>query len=191
MMMVLGMGENTKARMLKYWLLIIGMIAGLGLGLMACSPKVIEVPAPFKVIEYQTVNVTQPVFIDRPVLEIVTVNVTTIKEVEVEKIVYESRTDWRFFETLPEFTAWMEGKLVLLMPPADCDDYAQYLQVAAYKDGYILSAQLVDKDGYLFGKKVIDGTGAHDMIRVNIGNEIFVVEPQPDKFRIIKVGNRD
>jgi len=184
---------------MKLWAgLIMGLILGIGLAFMAslvwwqAHPKVIEVPAPYPVIEYQAITETE--YIDRwhePEVITITENNTIIKEVEVEKVVYEKRTDWRFFETLPEFTTWLEGKLIYLMPPADCDDYAQNLQLEAYKDGYIISAQLVDKDGYLFGKKVIDGTGAHDMIRVNIGNEIYVVEPQSDTFRIIWIGERD
>ena len=140
----------------------------------------------------------EPVYIDRvvekPILyevkvpEIFTVNIT--REIEIEKIVYRDRTDWQFFETLSEFTEWLEGKLVYLLPPADCDDYARHLQIEAYRSGYILSAQLVD-NGNINGKIVSDNKNFHDGIRVDIGNEIYYVEPQLDAFRIIKLCDRD
>lgn len=118
------------------------------------------------------------------------VEVEKMVEVEKEVIVYRDRTDFRFFETLPEFTAWLEGKLHYKFSPADCDDYAQSLQIAAYRKGYIISAQLVD-NGNINGKIVSDNKEFHDGIRVNIGNEIYYVEPNPDGFRIIKICNRD
>ena len=135
-----------------------------------------------------------PVYVDRveivekPIIQVV--EVEKIVEVEKDVIVYRDRTDWRFFESLPEFTTWLEGKLVYLMTPADCDDYAQRLQVLAYRDSYIISAQLVDK-GKINGKIVSDNRKFHDGIRVNIGNKIYYVEPQPDLFRIIKICDRD
>jgi len=118
------------------------------------------------------------------------VEIDKIVEVEKEVIVYRDRTDFKFFETLPEFTTWLDGKLVYLLPPADCDDYARHLQVEAYREGYIISAQLVD-NGNINGTIVSDKKEFHDGIRVNIGNEIYYVEPQLDAFRIIKICNLD
>uniref|UniRef100_A0A6M3IQL7 Uncharacterized protein n=1 Tax=viral metagenome TaxID=1070528 RepID=A0A6M3IQL7_9ZZZZ len=160
-------------------------------------PEVIEKPYP--VVEYRTVNVTQ--YVDRwHETEIITVtntvNNTIVKEVEVEKVRIVNN-EWREFESLAEFTAWAEPKLVYLFPTggdpdtADCDDYAERIQLLAYQDGYLLSAQPVDADGKVFGIKVSDEQGSHDLNRVNIGNDIYIFEPQPDKVRIIKVGERD
>ena len=133
-----------------------------------------------------------PVYIDRveiiekPIIEIVEVE----KVIEFKKIVYEKRTDWRFFKTLPEFTTWLEDKMVNLMPPADCDDYAQRLQREAYKDSYFLSIQVV-ADGKLFDKVVSDDKRLHMGNLVMIDNGIYYVNLQPGDFRIIRICNRD
>ena len=178
-----------------------GFILGMGvMGMFAIvllngqPPELVEVPAPYPVIEYRTVSQTE--YIDRwheP--QIVTVNQTTTKEIIVEKVRIVNN-EWREFSSLAEFTAWVEPKLTYLFPiggnpeTADCDDYAERMQLLAYKDGYLLSAQLVDKDGKVFGT-MVSNEGEHDLCRINIGNDIYIFEPQPDKLKIIKVGDRD
>ncbi len=186
----------------KIKLIIIGLVILMGI---AGGVVGYNLPRQIVFIEHQVIvekpvyidrlrEVEKPVYVDRveivekPIIRIV--EIEKIVEVEKEVIVYRDRTDWRFFESLPEFTTWLEGKLVYLMPPADCDDYAQRLQVLAYRDSYIISAQLVDK-GKINGKIVSDNKKFHDGIRVNIGNKIYYVEPQPDLFRIIKISDRD
>uniref|UniRef100_A0A6M3IVD8 Uncharacterized protein n=1 Tax=viral metagenome TaxID=1070528 RepID=A0A6M3IVD8_9ZZZZ len=166
--------------------------------LAGCTPEVnvVEVPQPYPVVEYRTVEVEKPIYIDRwheP--EIVTVNNTiikeVIKEVEITRVINNS---WREFESLSEFTAWVDGKLTYLMPSSsytvDCDDYALRLQQEAYKDGYFLSVQLV-LDGYLWGKRVTNNTEPHMGNLVVIGNEVFFIEPQPDDYRVIKICDKD
>jgi len=118
---------------------------------------------------------------------------TTIKEVEVEKPVYVNN-EWREFESPAVLMGWAKEHLAYLWVVgnqiADCDDYASRLQLEAFKDGYLLSVQLI-KDGKLDGKNVSNYTELHMGNLAMIGNEIYFVEPQPDYFRIVYVCDRD
>jgi hypothetical protein len=133
-----------------------------------------------------------------PQIETIVREVEVVKEipveVEVEKIVYRQHTGWREFENLAEFSDWVKDKLERLWVVgdklADCDDFAIRLQREGYKDGYLISSQLV-WNGKLFDKNVSNFKKPHMGNLIIIGNRIYFVEPQPDYFRIVFVANRD
>src|SRR4030042_2439559 len=81
---------------------------------------------------------------------------TTVKEVEVETPVYIN-SQWREFESPAILMSWAKEHLAYLWiigdQVADCDDYAARLQLEAYKDGYLLSVQMI-QNGMLNGKNV-------------------------------------
>lgn len=118
---------------------------------------------------------------------------TTVKEVEVETPVYLNN-QWREFESVGDLTEWVKEHLGYIWTVgdqvADCDDYASRLQLEAYKDGYLISVQLI-QNGMLYGKNVSNYLELHMGNLAMIGNEIYFVEPQPDYFRIVFVCNRD
>jgi FtsZ-binding cell division protein ZapB len=118
---------------------------------------------------------------------------TIIKEVEVSKPVYVNN-EWREFESPAVLMSWAKEHLANLWivgnKVADCDDYASRLQLEAFKDGYLLSVQLI-KNGLLYDKNVSNYVEAHMGNLAMIGNEIYFIEPQPDFFRIVFVCNRD
>jgi len=168
------------------------------LALTGCAPRVERVEVPYVVDRtvVEVVKVPEPYVVEKVVIEVVTVNQTIEKEIIKEVIKYRDRTDWRYFESLTEFTAWVDDKLVVLFPingdtkTADCDDYAERLQREAYKDGYFISVQIVET-GRIMGKVVSDNEGLHMGNLVMIGNGVYYVEPQPEKFRIIRICDRD
>jgi len=159
-----------------------GFCVGFLLSEARTKPEIIEVPCFVEVPEYEVVEtqvvVEKEVVVEKPV------------EVVVEKMVYTHF--YREYETLAEFTAWVEDNLVVLLPERtfDCDDYAENLQIEAYRDGYLLSCQVVD-GGKLFGVTVSSDKRPHMGNLVMIDNDIFFVEPQPGIFRIVKIGYRD
>jgi FtsZ-binding cell division protein ZapB len=118
---------------------------------------------------------------------------TIIKEVEVDKPVYVNN-EWREFESPAVLMSWAKEHLANLWIVgnriADCDDYASRLQLEAFKDGYLLSVQLI-KNGLLYDKNVSNYVEAHMGNLAMVGNEIYFIEPQPDFFRIVFVCNRD
>ncbi len=118
---------------------------------------------------------------------------TTIKEVEVDKPVYVNN-NWREFDSSAVLMAWAEEHLTTLWivgnQAADCDDYASRLQLEAFKDGYILSVQLVE-NGRLSGKNVSNFLELHMGNLAMIGNTIYFIEPQPKYFRVVYVCDRD
>lgn len=118
---------------------------------------------------------------------------TIVKEVEVEKPVYVNN-QWREFESPAILMSWSTEHLLYLWmvgdQVADCDDYAARLQLEAYKDGYLLSVQLI-QDGMLNGKNVSNYLQSHMGNLAMIGNEIYFIEPQPEYFRIVFVCHRD
>jgi hypothetical protein len=115
------------------------------------------------------------------------------KEVKVEKPIYVNN-QWREFESPAVLMSWVKEHLANLWivgdQVADCDDYASRLQYKAYKDGYLLSVQII-KDGMLDGKNVSNYQQSHMGNLAMIGNEIYFIEPQPKYFRIVFVCNRD
>lgn len=118
---------------------------------------------------------------------------TIVKQVDVAAPVYVNN-QWQEFPDLATLTQWANDHLVNLWfvgdTVADCDDYAARLQLEAYKDGYIMSVQLV-QDGKLFGKNISNYTEAHMGNLVMVGNDIYFVEPQPKYFRVVFVCHRD
>jgi hypothetical protein len=118
---------------------------------------------------------------------------TITKEVEVDKPVYINN-EWREFESPAVLMSWAKDHLATLWivgnQIADCDDYAERLQLEAFKAGYLLSLQLIE-DGILFGKNVSNFQEPHMGNIAMIGNEIYFIEPQPDYFRIVYVCDRD
>jgi hypothetical protein len=118
---------------------------------------------------------------------------TTVKEVAVAKPVYVNG-DWREFESLAVLAEWAKTHLAYILPvgsqSSDCDDYAQRLQTEAYKDGYLLSVQLIT-GGMLNGKNISNYTQVHMGNLAMVGNSIYFIEPQPEYFRVVFVCNRD
>jgi cell division protein FtsB len=118
---------------------------------------------------------------------------TTVKEIEVAKPVYVN-DEWREFESVGKLTEWAKEHLAYLWISgdkiADCDDYAERLQSEAYKEGYLLSLQVI-KGGVLNGKNVSNYLELHMGNLAMIDNEIYFIEPQPDFFRVVFVCYRD
>ena len=117
----------------------------------------------------------------------------TVKEVEVDKPVYVNNK-WREFESPVVLMSWTKEHLANLWivgnQIADCDDYASRLQLEAFKDGYLLSVQLI-MDGMLYDKNISNYFEAHMGNLAMIGNEIYFIEPQADFFRVVYVCDRD
>jgi len=116
-----------------------------------------------------------------------------INKVEVDKPVYINN-EWREFESPASLMSWVKEHLANLWivgnQIADCDDYASRLQVEAFKDGYLLSVQLVT-DGMLYGKNISNFLEPHMGNLAIISNEIYFIEPQPEYFRLVYVCDRD
>jgi len=174
---------------------VIGAGLAIALSYSIAHVEVIEKPYPV----YSTNETVRIEYVDRPVIteKIVTVNVTLEKITILEKIVKEPiyiNGEWREFESLGVLTEWAEKHLADIWmvgsKMADCDDYAERLQTEAYKDGYLLSSQLVT-GGMLNGKNVSNFTEVHMGNLAMVGNAIYFIEPQPEYFRVIFVCNRD
>jgi hypothetical protein len=118
---------------------------------------------------------------------------TIVKEVEIPKTVYVNN-EWREFESPAALMSWADENLTNLWivgnELADCDDYASRLQLEAFKDGYLLSVQLIT-DGLLYSKNVSNFLEPHMGNLAMIGNDIYFIEPQPEYFRVVYVCNRD
>lgn len=118
---------------------------------------------------------------------------TMVKEVEVSKPVYVNN-EWREFESSARLMEWTEEHLAYIWivgdKVADCDDYAARLQREAFKDGYLLSLQIIN-GGLLNDKNVSNYTALHMGNLAMIGNDIYFIEPQPEYFRIVFVCHRD
>lgn len=128
--------------------------------------------------------------------EIVTEYITkeVIKEIEipVETIVYRNIYA-REFESVSQFREWAEPKLAVLWiqgKKADCDDYAEQLQIDALVEGYPLSCVLVEY-GLLLGRRVSPITELHMGNLLMTKTDIYYVEPQPDIFDVVWVCARD
>ncbi len=117
----------------------------------------------------------------------------TVKEVEVAKPVYVNN-EWREFESVASLTEWVKEHLAYIWivgdKAADCDDYAERLQREAFKDGYLLSLQVI-VGGMLNGKNVSNYMDLHMGNLAIVGNEIYFIEPQPEYFRVVFVCYRD
>jgi len=76
-----------------------------------------------------------------------------------------------------------KGRVNLVNPPRydprwDCDDYALWLQERALSQGWLMSVELVEGNSHMLNSVII-------------GNEIFLVEPQPLGHKIWKLSERD
>ncbi len=114
-----------------------------------------------------------------------------VKEVQVDNPVYVNN-QWREFASPADLMAWVKDHLVTIWSvgdkAADCVDYATRLQLEAYKDGYLMSVQIIN-NGMLDGINVSNYTECHMGDLVIVGKEIYFVEPQPKYFRIVFVCN--
>ena len=89
---------------------------------------------------------------------------------------WQSRTEFREFESCNELTAWLEQDdcdrvFYFYLKGAgpqnyDCDDYAEALMRHAVEDGFYMSKQI---------------EGDHMLNNTAIGNDIYFIEPQEDK----------
>lgn len=153
------------------------------------TPKMVEVKVPE--VSYITVTQYVPHYIPYPVDRIVTVTVT--EKVPVEVIVRRN-IPARDFASAAAFKEWY-GTLDLkaLFPASDNETdsyYAAALQKAALERGYSVS-QALTRDGEYCGVKVADEKGEHVGNLVLIKGVYYYVEPDPEKFKIIKLIERD
>ncbi len=102
-----------------------------------------------------------------------------VKEVVIEKPIEQSE-----FSSKEELEKWLaeddtEGNVYFFVradgtevssAKYDCDDYALDLQKRALKDGYLMSASVVEK-----------GDQLHMINLVTIGNDVYYIEPQTDE----------
>jgi hypothetical protein len=108
-----------------------------------------------------------------------------VHEVEVVKeIIVEKPIEQREFSSKEELDKWLaeddEEKSVYFFVRADgtegssdkydCDDYALEMQRRASKDGYLMSATIIEKEDQL-----------HMINLATIGNNVYYIEPQTDK----------
>lgn len=134
-------------------------------------------PPQFEVIE-------KPVYIDRPVYQVIEKPII----IEQEKIIYEPIYS-RQWQTIDEFKSWCATENFTYLwyvgdQLANCVSYATRLQVMALEQGYSVSTALA-RGGYYYGVKVCEGNHAGNLVL--IGNTYYWVEPQPDKFELIKL----
>jgi len=146
-----------------------------------------------------TITATIFIFTSEPVTAEVIVEKEVVREVEVVKEVIEREIEYRNivkevtieklieqreFTSKEELESWLaendEEKSIYFFVRADgtegssdkydCDDYALELQRRASKDGYLMSATIIEKDDQ-----------PHMINLVTIGNEVYYVEPQTDE----------
>lgn len=154
------------------------------------TPKVVEVKVPE--VSYITVTQYKTHYIPYPVDRIVTVTVT--EKVPVEVFVPRNIPP-RDFASVAAFKEWYEAlDLEALFPAedneADSGGYAAALQKAALERGYSVS-QALTRDGEYCGVKVADGKGEHVGNLVLIKGVYYYVEPDPERFGMVKVAESD
>ena len=92
----------------------------------------------------------------------------------ITETIYEYK-DLRYFNDTEELFAWLAQDntdgFISFTNGYDCDDYARDLQKAAANDGYLISTEL----DYILGK-------LHMINSTIIGNNLYFVEPQTDRF---------
>jgi hypothetical protein len=191
---------------MKLITLLISIFMGLSfsLGWAISHPKIITVPyeVPYEVQKPEPYFVIE--YIDRwheP--QIVTINVTEIREVEVVKetvsIVYQNRLpqDW---ESIEQFIDWYYSQGFTLLFPSgaytvDCDDYAEWVNREALKQSYHISDALT-WNGMYYNKRVTNNYTSQ--IPGHVGNLVLIqgayyyFEPMIKDFNgLIKVAPRD
>lgn len=134
-----------------------------------------------------------PIFIDReiPVYRTVTIETEVIKEV----IKYEGNKWAKEFESRGHFIEWYKAQhFTILLPSSDylvdCDDYADWVQTEAIRQGYKISVVLTT-NGFVGNTRVREDRRLHMGNLVMIGNDIYYVEPKIDEFKIIWISYRD
>jgi len=139
------------------------------------------------------------IFTSEPVTDVVMVEKEVLREIEVVKEVVKKEIEYRDivkevviekpieqieFSSKEELEKWLAEddteKNIYFFVRADgtevssdeydCDDYALDLQKRALKDGYLMSASVVEK-----------GDQLHMINLVTIGNDVYYIEPQTDE----------
>lgn len=149
--------------------LIIAIMVASAFALGMRYQQVCFIPKPTKPL-IETVTILQPVetiketvkYVEYPVQ----VPVEIVKEVE-------KRQTLRHFDNVTELREWLAQDKVdrMLLSGYDCDDFAYKLQQHGARDGYYISTEIVGS-GYF----------KHMINSVLIGNDIWFIEPQDDKF---------
>lgn len=120
--------------------------------------------------------------------------ITEIKEVPIEVVKYRNIFP-REFESVEQFEEWYEAQDFKPLFPSgayqvDCNDYAGRLQRVALMQGYSISQALV-LNGKYYGIRVSDMRDGHIGNLVLIDGIYYYVEPNPRKFKVIKIVERD
>ena len=150
---------------------------------------------PVVVVEYVHLppeTVAEAIYIDKPVYRVV--ERVIIEEKEVEVITYKNIRA-RNWESVEQFEQWYEDlDFRVLLPSSaytvDCDDYSERLQRLALQQGYSVSEAMAKNHLYA-GVWVTKINGLHAGNLVQIGNDYYWVEPQPDMFNVRQLFERD
>lgn len=116
--------------------------------------------------------------------------------IEVKVVEYQNRNIFpRQFENIERFEEWYEAQDFKPLFPSgayqvDCDDYAGRLQRVALEQGYSVSQALV-LNGKYYGIRVSGDIGGHTGNLVLIGNTYYYIEPEPSKFKVVELVERD
>ncbi len=138
---------------------------------------------------FTSTPVTGIVIIEKEVIhEVEVVKEVVKKEIEyrdiVKEVTIEKSIEQREFPSKEELENWLaeddgEQTIYFFVTPDgtegssgkyDCDDYALELQRRASKDGYLMSATIIEKHGQ-----------PHMINLVTIGNDVYYIEPQTDE----------
>lgn len=160
------------------------------LALVFCGGAVLgqNTAAPRSIIERPLQNSTAekeiaiPSIIDTVIY--LPVEIIVEKRIEVPQVL--SR-----FQSTDELEQWLEKRDIEIFfiavndelaekNPYDCDDYAINLQERAYRDGYLMSFEVIHPAEYnaLFKESRIPAGSVHAINSVIIGNAIYYIEPQ-------------
>ena len=176
---------SVLAPMLLLVLWISGVIVGLSM------PEVMAEPISKPQVIKEYVMLPPEVIYHR-----IEVPVEVIKEVSVIKETVQWRNIYdRNFKNVEQFREWYYDQNFNPLCPSgaykvDCDDYAQRLQIAALRQGYPISIALL-KEGKYYGVAVSDVEGGHAGNLVMINGVYYYVEPDPGKFDIVRIIQRD
>lgn len=191
-------GETTEFFMNRPVLLALILLFGLAMGFTGYSFHK-ETVGPRVVLPGKDVEIIKEVPVEiivrepYPVTQEVLVYVDRVKEVEVEKEIVRWRNIYpRAFESLEHFKEWYKAQEFHPMLPSpaytvDCDDYAERVQWTALQQGYSVSLHL----GPLAYWYPTETYKSHMFNMVIIGNDMYFLEPEPGRFRIWKVGEKD
>lgn len=101
----------------------------------------------------------------------------------------------RQFESIEQFEEWYGAQEFKPLFPSgayqvDCNDYAGRLQRVALQQGYPVSQALV-LDGRYYGIRVSGERDGHTGNLVLIGNTYYYIEPEPEKFKVVELVEKD